>query len=29
MKVRPYTDDDAPALVALFHAAVHEIARIY
>ena len=29
MKVRPYTPDDAPALVALFHAAVHEIARIY
>jgi putative acetyltransferase len=29
MKVRPYTSDDAPALVALFHAAVHEISRLY
>ena len=29
MKVRPYKPDDAPALVALFHAAVHEIARLY
>ena len=29
MRVRPYTPDDAPALVALFHAAVHQIARLY
>ena len=29
MKVRPYRPDDAPALVALFHAAVHEVGRLY
>lgn len=29
MRVRPYRPDDAPALVALFHAAVHEVARLY
>ena len=29
MKIRPYKSDDAPALTALFHAAVHEIARLY
>jgi putative acetyltransferase len=29
MKVRPYKPEDAPALAALFHAAVHEIARLY
>jgi len=29
MKIRPYRHEDAPALVALFHAAVHEIARLY
>ena len=29
MKVRPYKPEDAPALVALFHAAVHQIARLY
>jgi putative acetyltransferase len=27
MKVRPFRPDDAPALAALFHAAVHGIAR--
>src|SRR5882757_2518889 len=29
MKVRPYKSEDAPALAALFHAAVHDIARLY
>lgn len=29
MKIRSYRPDDAPALVALFHAAVHEVARLY
>jgi putative acetyltransferase len=29
MHVRPYKPEDAPALTALFHAAVHEIARLY
>src|SRR3954469_1579245 len=29
MNVRPFKPDDAPALVALFHASVHEIARLY
>jgi len=29
MKIRPYQPEDAPALVALFHAAVHEVARLY
>jgi putative acetyltransferase len=29
MKVRPYQPKDAPALAALFHAAVHGIARLY
>jgi putative acetyltransferase len=29
MNVRPFKPDDAPALTALFHAAVHEIARLY
>ena len=29
MKVRPYKPEDAPALAALFHASVHEIARLY
>src|SRR4051794_5021879 len=29
MKVRPYKPEDAPALVALFHAAVHEVGRLY
>lgn len=29
MKIRPYKSEDAPALTALFHAAVHEIARLY
>ncbi len=27
MPIRPFRDDDAPALAALFHAAVHRIAR--
>ena len=29
MRVRPYRDGDAPALAALFHAAVHGIARLH
>jgi putative acetyltransferase len=29
MKVRPFRSEDAPALTALFHAAVHDIARLY
>jgi putative acetyltransferase len=29
VRVRPYRDDDAPALAALFHAAVHAIARLH
>jgi putative acetyltransferase len=29
MKVRPYRSEDAPALAALFHAAVHGIARLH
>ncbi len=29
VRVRPYRDGDAPALAALFHAAVHAIARLH
>jgi putative acetyltransferase len=29
MKIRPFRPDDAPALAALFHAAVHGIARAH
>src|SRR4051812_44305117 len=29
MNVRPFKPDDAEALVALFHAAVHEVGRLY
>jgi putative acetyltransferase len=29
MKVRPFQPEDAPALAALFHAAVHGIARLH
>ena len=29
MRVRPYRPEDAPALVALFHASVHQIGGLY